>query len=139
MADQIERLIEAVNEVRNYITRLSTYSHIVNMGKAGISIVSGVSGTVGVMLVRYFLGGATMSSSGGASGAMNISKQLEGSGDGYGLVPDTNMDISRQLSGSVTGVSGLASVAISYNGQSKSLAGVVSCETIVGHADLKIL
>lgn len=134
MADQIERLIEAVNKVARNITRLSTYSNKISLA----GIITAISNAVGSLVCRYFVGGAVMSSSSGVSGSMDIAKLLDGSGDGYGLVPDMNISISRQLSGSVIGVSGLESVTISYNGQSKSIVGVCAAKTIIGHAVLEV-
>ncbi len=137
MADQIERLIAAVEDVSRKLTRLSTYSNILYMGRGSTAVSSAVSaflgvikvtkslaGTVaavssaaGAMAIEYFRGGGSVSASGGAAGAM---------------------DISRQMSGSVVAVSGVADDSTLEVYSQVLLAGVCTAKVIIGGAHLEV-
>ena len=148
MADQIERLIEAVDRVAGYLTRLSTYSSVVSLGKASTAVSSAVSGALGSLLkavqlagtvtaasavsgamkVIYFLGGSNLiTASGSATGSMEISKALVGSTTGVSGA-DVNIMNSVQLAGSSDATGAVSGPAVFMQ---RCLAG-----SVTGKADL---
>ena len=148
MADQIERLTEAVNKVARNITRLSTYSNVIYLGKVSTAISSAVSGALGSLLkavqlvgttaatsavsgamkVVYFLGGSNLiTASSSATGSMSNSKSLAGSATGISMATLRYLN-SVQLAGSAGGVSSVSGPAVFMQ---RCLAG-----SVTGKADL---
>ena len=148
MADQIERLIEAVNKVARNLTRLSTYENVIYLGLASTAVSSAVAGALGSLLkavqlaasmtaasavsgamkVIYFLGGSNLiTASGSATGSMEISKALVGSTTGVSGA-DVNIMNSVQLAGSSDATGAVSGPAVFMQ---RCLAG-----SVTGKADL---
>lgn len=135
MADQIERLIAAVEDVSRKLTRLSTYSHILYLGRGSTAVSATVSALMGILRYANIMLKGTLGSSSSVTGSMT-SKYLP-----YGLDTVTassnvtgNLDLNPSCVGSVSGASN-ASGAITLVDHIK---GVVTSYSVVGRAHLDI-
>ena len=109
MADQIERLIEAVNKVAGMIQRLSTYENSVDLGRGITAVSAAVSATLGHLLKAVQLA-ASMTAASAVSGAMKVVYFMGGSNSLTASTSATGyMEISKALVGSTGGVAGASS------------------------------
>lgn len=135
MADQIERLIAAVEDVTRKITRLSTYSYTLYLGRVSTAVTAGASALLGILRFANIRVVGLIASSSSLVGSMT-SKYLP-----YGLNPISgssniigNLDLNPACAGSLSGASsssGVLSLPFRFR-------GIVTGISITAHGHLSI-
>lgn len=106
MADQIERLIAAVEDVARKITKLTTYKSFVFLGRVSTAVSSSVSGVLGFLnQTLAFVG--TIASSTTVAGAMTVvpAGLMAGATGGTSSASGA-LSVTKTLAGSTSSVSG---------------------------------